>query len=136
MKEIQNKTNSLVKIDELHSSNFEINSELSKNKDKEIQAVESEELQDEILDREVETMIECTEFIGSLMNINKKQDSNRNVQDKKFQHVFQSDEISHERINIDQKLLHKKRRKINIQIDESCDNSVDYESIFESVWQK
>ena len=136
MKEIQNKTNSLVKIDELHSSNFEINSELSKNRDKEIQAVESEELQDEILDREVETMIECTEFIGSLMNINKKQDSNRNVQDKKFQHVFQSDEISHERINIDQKLLHKKRRKINIQIDESCDNSVDYESIFESVWQK
>ncbi len=97
-----------------------------------------EEESDENLDREIETMIECTEFVGNLMNKNKRDKTYLDNRQKKFQHVLQTDEMLQERIQIDEKLLNKKRRKINIELEEDDgDNeiSAEVENIFESSWR-
>ena len=83
-------------------------------------------------------MIECTEFIGNLMNKQKFKRKKEFEGEKKFQHVLQTDEMLTETIQIDERLLNKKRRKINIEIedDENEDKKFgDVNNIFDSSWR-
>jgi hypothetical protein len=93
-------------------------------------------------------MIECTQFIGDLMKKDKKEKDLSMAADKKYNYLLQSNEMVTEKIEIDEKLLNKKRKKMKIEIydNEECDGNYnksyntnsdvnDIENIFDYDWR-
>ena len=69
------------------------------------------------------------------MNRNKNRDS---VLEKNFKHVLQTDEMLADRIQIDDKLLSRKRKKINFELDEDDEGDCkprNINNIFETNWR-